>query len=351
MEKILYFDVETTGTDPNRHGLIQLGQIIEVDGEVVMRKSWDIQPFRNDQIEDAALNVTKTDKATLFDNAVRLPPEAAWFEMRASWNQVIDKYDQADKFILAGYNVDSFDQNFLREFIRKNTPTERFSVAGSYLGHLTIDPLPYLKWLKALGQLNIENLKLQTVCDKLGIVLVDAHDAMADIEATRWLIHRIRRQLQAFHQLASQVDDMLLSGQEDVDPDSFDIINSLTEPVDAEQTAQLERQPMRHQYDDLTQPDRPDSQEAQGDEHSATPEETGGTGPEHTATKDMKLDMAIHQGYVPKTCTQKGGYVIGAVNVGHDPCQICREDRSVCLGRHGGGRETPETDTAGKGGN
>ena len=58
---------------------------------------------------------------------------------------------------------------------------------------------------------------------------------------------------------------------------------------------------------------------------------------------DMYLDMSINQGYVPKTCTQKGGYVWGAVNVGHDPCLICRHDRGTCKGRQ------PRPDDADKG--
>ena len=47
----------------------------------------------------------------------------------------------------------------------------------------------------------------------------------------------------------------------------------------------------------------------------------------------MDIQMMIEHGYVPKTCTQEGGYVWGAVNVGHDPCGMCQHDREQCAGR------------------
>ncbi len=228
--KILYFDVETTGTDPHRHGLIQLGQIIEVDGKVISENCWNIQPFKRDEIDSQALQVTNTKREDLFDNTKRLPVEAAWFEIRKTWDQVIDKYDTADKFILAGYNVDAFDQQFLREYIRKCHPMERFSVAGSYMGHLTMDPLPYLKWLKALGTLPIENLKLQTVCDRLGIILTDAHDAMADVRATRWLVKRVRREIQ-------QALDIVVWTEDQDDLEGLSIVYDLSMPMEDEPQA------------------------------------------------------------------------------------------------------------------
>lgn len=34
MKKVLWFDPETTGIDPARHGIIQFGGLVEVCGEV-----------------------------------------------------------------------------------------------------------------------------------------------------------------------------------------------------------------------------------------------------------------------------------------------------------------------------
>lgn len=194
MNKILYIDVETTGVDPHRHGLVQLGQVIEINGRIMRTDKWDIVPFPEDIIDQKALDVTGMTRDQLFAPG-RLLPIDAWRVIKNTWDQFINKFDRDDKFILAGYNVDAFDQRFLRRFIDKCQPEERFSIAGSYIGHLTMDPLPLLKWLKAVHVLDIPNLKLQTVCDHLGIKLEDAHDALADITATRQLVRRVRRML------------------------------------------------------------------------------------------------------------------------------------------------------------
>jgi DNA polymerase III epsilon subunit-like protein len=39
LKKTLYIDTETTGTDPAKHGLIQLACIAEIDGEVAEERS------------------------------------------------------------------------------------------------------------------------------------------------------------------------------------------------------------------------------------------------------------------------------------------------------------------------
>lgn len=43
--KILYFDVETTGTDSSKHEITQLAIIVEVDGVVKEEVNWRCQPI------------------------------------------------------------------------------------------------------------------------------------------------------------------------------------------------------------------------------------------------------------------------------------------------------------------
>ena len=51
------------------------------------------------------------------------------------------------------------------------------------------------------------------------------------------------------------------------------------------------------------------------------------------ADEDMFLEMAIHQGYVPKSCLLGGQIVMGIVNKGDDPCCGCAGPRHKCMGR------------------
>lgn len=48
---------------------------------------------------------------------------------------------------------------------------------------------------------------------------------------------------------------------------------------------------------------------------------------------DIKLGMAIAQGYVPKTCLLGGATVLLEVNRGQNPCWGCEAPREKCNGR------------------
>jgi len=47
---------------------------------------------------------------------------------------------------------------------------------------------------------------------------------------------------------------------------------------------------------------------------------------------DINLQMAIGQGYVPKTCLLGGMIVMGLVNKGENPCMGCKGPRKRCYG-------------------
>ncbi len=51
------------------------------------------------------------------------------------------------------------------------------------------------------------------------------------------------------------------------------------------------------------------------------------------APSDTKLEMAIHQGYVPATCLLAGAIVLDEVNKGRNPCWGCEGPRAKCGGR------------------
>lgn len=48
---------------------------------------------------------------------------------------------------------------------------------------------------------------------------------------------------------------------------------------------------------------------------------------------DINLQMAIGQGYVPRTCLLGGMVVMGLVNKGEDACKGCAGPRERCHGR------------------
>ncbi len=222
-KKILHLDLETTGTDEKRHGIVQIAQIIEIDGVVVSEKEWKLAPMPGDEITVGAIDVhrvgaifTGENKRNELDGSdltvqcinkqsdlwylhdpEQRPAFAVWQEIRATWEEHINVFDKADKFTLAGYNVAAFDSKFLRAFILKMASAARYSVYGSFIeSRKMLDLFPLLQWLVLCSPCvpelqGLPNLKLETVCEAIGIKLVKAHDALEDIRATRELTNRL----------------------------------------------------------------------------------------------------------------------------------------------------------------
>jgi hypothetical protein len=49
--------------------------------------------------------------------------------------------------------------------------------------------------------------------------------------------------------------------------------------------------------------------------------------------EDILLQMAIQQGYIPKTCLLSGMIVMAEINSMKDPCAGCNGPREKCHGR------------------
>lgn len=55
--KLLFFDLETTGTNPGRNGIHQISGSIVIDGKHIQDFDFHVQPNPKAVIEDAALQV------------------------------------------------------------------------------------------------------------------------------------------------------------------------------------------------------------------------------------------------------------------------------------------------------
>jgi len=185
-EKIAYFDVETGGVDPHQHGLLQIAMILEIDGLIEEQDSWFVRPYPQDKIDPEALEINGIE-AGQFDT-FRDPRELLTDVILPMLARHVDRYERTDKFTPAGYNV-RFDIDFLRQWFVKGG--EKYY--GSYFNYRFVDPLPLLYWLCLERRIVLPDYKLVTVCNHLGIEIVNAHDAMADIRATREVVQHLRR--------------------------------------------------------------------------------------------------------------------------------------------------------------
>lgn len=199
-DKMIFIDVETTGTIPERHGVTQISGCVQIGPEVKQYFDYYVRPFSGDLIEDAALKVTGIDRRQF------LPPTdpaflkvdgqefADPFEVFAAFKQMlagyVDQYDKSDKLQFVGYNAHSFDMPFMRRFWEKNN--DRFF--GSWFWYPCLDVM--LVWAQILQPERglLSNFKLATVARHCGIEVDDSrlHDSKYDIDLTRrlWLAAR-----------------------------------------------------------------------------------------------------------------------------------------------------------------
>lgn len=183
--KVLWIDVETTGTDPEKNAIVQIAGLVEINGAVVEEFDLRVKPLPEDQIEFGAIEATGLDLLEVISYPDGIDTLKAFV---AILDKYINKFDKEDKFHPAGYSV-KFDIDFLWQFCIK----QEFKYFRSYVDHITIDVYGLVKYLIGIGDLELNSLKLRDVCYAFGIE-IDAHDAMSDIVATRQLGLKLQEQ-------------------------------------------------------------------------------------------------------------------------------------------------------------
>ncbi len=184
--KFLYLDCETTGLDPNVHGVIQVACIVTEGKTINVAKEVDrCNLFFNPKslgckIDKEALKINGRTK-----KEIKKFPKDTFNKLLSFFERHINKYDKEDKFTVVGQNV-KFDVEFLHGWAKR----EEFKYMGSFVDWRVIDTLVLARLEYALGNINPPDFKLATLCMEYNIKEPD-HDAMDDIVATKELLERM----------------------------------------------------------------------------------------------------------------------------------------------------------------
>jgi len=178
--KIVFFDLETTGTKFWRNGIHQISGCIDVDGQTVEFFDFKVTPYERAEIEQEALNIAKVTKEQIMAYA---PMYIVYQKFVAMLAKRCDKFSSADKYFLCGFNNASFDNQFLRAWFVQNG--DKYFGSWFWSGSIDVMVLATEK-LKGV-RYTMPDFKLNTVCKQLGIEVDDSrlHDAAYDIELTR----------------------------------------------------------------------------------------------------------------------------------------------------------------------
>ena len=178
--KIVFFDLETTGTLPNRHGIHQISGEIVIDGETKEKFNFNVCPNPRAEILDEALKIAGVTK----EQILAYPEMSVVFKQFTDMlGRYVNKYDKKAKYYLAGFNNSAFDNPFLRGWFLQNGDNYFGSWFWSNSFDLMILATPHL----AHKQPDMENFKLATVARHLGIEVIEEklHDASYDIALTK----------------------------------------------------------------------------------------------------------------------------------------------------------------------
>lgn len=183
MNKVLWIDLETTGLDPEKHGVIQIACVYEENKQVVSKINIQTNIFDGDLIDPRAMDVNK-----VFEEDMKrfAHPSEAFKDLITFLERHVNKLDYNDRMYLAGYNV-GFDINFLKKWFEKN---KNYNF-NKYFYRKHIDVMQAVIFLSYYNFIHPENHRLTTLCEYYDIYL-DAHDAMSDILATRELSNKLK---------------------------------------------------------------------------------------------------------------------------------------------------------------
>jgi len=188
--KLLYFDLETTGTNPGKNGIHQISGMIEIDGVVKEEFDFHVQPNPRAIIEDAALAVGGVTREQIMSYPAM---NVVYNQFVTMLSKYVDKFNTKDKFFLVGYNNAAFDNQFLRGFFLQNGD----NYFGSWFWSNSIDVMVMATIALSSRRTTMENFKLSTVAATMGIEVKadELHNAMYDIYLTRGIYLKIMSSL------------------------------------------------------------------------------------------------------------------------------------------------------------
>lgn len=173
MAQLIFVDLETTGLDVDRHGIIEIGCIFETDGQ---READDFHSLANPGEVEKSAEAAEVHKIPPASIAAAPPLE-----------EVLREFDKRcqDEAIISGWNT-KFDEAFLYRAYQRHGIPWRFDY------HI-FDVWSLYKRFQLLGALPADlHLGLGTVAEHYKLIREgeDQHRALTDIEWT-WRLHRL----------------------------------------------------------------------------------------------------------------------------------------------------------------
>lgn len=178
MNKYIFIDVETGGTNPEEHSLFSIGLIV-LENEKILYKDEIFIKQNKYNYTNKALSINKMDF-----NAIK----QYGISKNEAVNKIIrikKKFFAFDKAMLAGYNV-QFDLKFLRKLFSDDGKN-----IEDYFSHRLLDVSSVIKYLKDLEFIPQNLESSDDVFNYFGIKIEKRHTALGDSIGTLELYKKL----------------------------------------------------------------------------------------------------------------------------------------------------------------
>jgi DNA polymerase-3 subunit epsilon len=187
MSDILFIDTETGGLKAELNPILQMAYIIESNGVIVKENVVDVKPADDDMLVLKALEVNGFTLERMKNGVERV---RGMETLRTDIKTVVGG---KKPLFICGHNI-RFDIDMLHTLATKTNHNWWLNFGNNDYVRLStpICTLNMCHILNSEGILDYPNYRLKTVCERLDIELDNAHDALADIKATREVYHALR---------------------------------------------------------------------------------------------------------------------------------------------------------------
>lgn len=179
--KLCFCDLETTGLNAWKHGVIEIAMNIwEDDVEKGMIHLY-VQPKDTDEITEKALEVNGRTKEEIFSEPF-IPPSQVLERLKKMLKEYIDPYKKEDKMFFIAFNA-HFDDGFLRSFFKKQGDV----YFGSWFHWPPIEVATLASLHLRKTRHEMKNFRLSTVAEAMGVERAegDAHEGLSDMLVMR----------------------------------------------------------------------------------------------------------------------------------------------------------------------
>jgi DNA polymerase III alpha subunit (gram-positive type) len=177
----IVLDVETGGLDETKYQITQLAFKV-LDGfsfKEILKFETFIKPYASLLIDKEVLKKTTVKMTDVMNNGVDSKLLVKNLCQTFKNAKTKKKGDRALP-VLVGHNV-KFDIKFMK-FLFKSEGQDLFEYISE--DYFCTNRMSYLAWKNQLKSDDVQSLKLGVCCERAGIKLIDAHGAMADVNAT-----------------------------------------------------------------------------------------------------------------------------------------------------------------------